>query len=125
MTKVYMELSMKANDPAIGISKLNDSEDYIGYRVECECTDPDHAIYAYVEKDECFTSLSIYVTAETPFVNMWGRIKGAVRILLSGVIKYEAHALLRDQAALNYAQAIINSVNPKPQKKGSPKAPLV
>lgn len=102
---------MKPNEPAVGVAKLTDYEDYVGYRVECECTDPDHAIYAYVEKEPDMNAVTLthYVTAETPITNFWGRIKMATQILFTGRVKYEASAILQEEAATNYAYAILNT----------------
>ena len=103
---------MTYKEPTVGVAKVCNYPDMVGYRAECDCLDPDHAVYAYVEKDPDMeaVSLTIYVTAETPLSNLWGRIKYAVKILFTGRINYEASAIMQKEAATNYANAILNAI---------------
>lgn len=39
------------NKPLKGISKIADYGDTVAYRIECECTDDDHSVTAFIEID--------------------------------------------------------------------------
>lgn len=106
---------MKAQRPAQGISLEKDFGDAKVFNVECDCSSDDHAAKMWIEvqqdKDIPDVEVSFYVTTWTPVWSGWGsRLRAVYDILINGVHKQEHHMLLNKQAALNFAEAIKNTV---------------
>ena len=108
---------MKAEKPATGISKIQESSDSVCYRIECECTSHDHAVDTRIEIEKQWDdipdiSVRFYLTTCNKFSeNIWDRVKQAASILFTGVSKQEHEILLKPQAAKNWIQAVENSIN--------------
>jgi len=107
---------MKAQTPAQGISIDNDWGDAKTFNVECDCTSDDHAVKMWIEvqrdKDIPEVEVSFYVTTWTPFWNeSWSRFKAAYEVLFKGVHKQEHHMILNKQSAINFAHAILSTVD--------------
>lgn len=101
---------MKAQTPAEGIMLQRDYGDAKTYHVECECTDPDHSHIVDVSADEDFgVTVEIWTTAETP---VWrtSRWKLIWELLTKGTVKYNVAIIMREQQALNYAEAIKQAI---------------
>lgn len=107
---------MKAQTPAQGISIANDFGDAKVFNVECDCTSDDHAVKMWIEvqrdKDIPDVEISFYVTTWTPFWNeSWSRFKAAYEVMFKGVHKQEHHMILNKQSAINFAHAILSTVD--------------
>ena len=98
---------MKPQKPADGILKQADYGDSIWYHVECECTDPDHAHQVEVEcdPDTSDVAVHVYTHVTTPF---WCKSRWAMiwEILTKGYAKHQACIIFKEQAGLNYAEAL-------------------
>lgn len=107
---------MKAQAPASGISVERVFEDARVFNVECDCTSDDHAVKMWIEvqrdRDVSDVEVSFYVTTWTKdFWNNWpARFRAVYDILVKGVHKQEHHMLLNKQSAINFAQAIKDTV---------------
>jgi hypothetical protein len=101
---------MTAEKPAHGILKLNDWGESVWYYVPCDCTDPDHAHTVEVEADDHSVSVHIYTRVKTQFwqKNRWREIWN---ILTNGYSEYEVSVILKEQQAINYAEALTSAVN--------------
>jgi len=109
------QVNMKAQAPAQGISIEKDFGDARVFNVECDCSSDDHAVKMWIEvqrdKDVPDVEVSFYVTTWTPAWSDWRkRLKAVYEILFKGVHKQEHHLLLDNQSALNFAEAIKNTV---------------
>jgi hypothetical protein len=103
-------MSMPAQKPAQGIMLLSDYGKAKTYHIECECTDPDHAHTLDVEADEDFgVTVEIWTTAETPVWKI-SRWKLIWELLTKGTVKYNVALILREQQALNYAEALNKAI---------------
>jgi hypothetical protein len=107
---------MRAQTPAQGISLEKDFGDAKVFNVECDCTSDDHAVKMWIEvqrdADIPDVEVSFYVTTWTPAWQNWGkRLIAVYEILFKGVHKQEHHMLLDKQSAINFAIAIINTVD--------------
>lgn len=101
---------MKAQTPAQGILLQSDFGNAKTYHVECECTDPDHVHLVDVSADEDdFVTVEIWTTAETPVWSMT-RWKLIWQLLIKGTVKYNVAIIMREQQALNYAEALQNAI---------------
>jgi hypothetical protein len=107
---------MKAQSPAQGISVDKDFGDTKIFNVECDCSQDDHAVKMWIEvqrdQDIPDVEVSFYVTTWTrEFWKDWpARLKAVYEILVKGVHKQEHHMLLNKQTALNFADAIQNTI---------------
>lgn len=106
---------MKSQPPAQGISLEKDFGNAKVFNIECDCSADDHAIKMWIEvqhdKDIPDVEVSFYVTTWTPVWQGWGqRLRAVYDILFKGVHKQEHHMLLNKQAALNFADAIKNTI---------------
>jgi hypothetical protein len=104
------------NQPLKGIMETGDWSNGKTFRVACECHDPDHDINAWIEidpdKDTKEITLGFYVYTETPFWKKgFSRIKTAWTVLSKGYHRSEHHLILDKQAALNFSDAIKNSID--------------
>lgn len=107
---------MKAQTPAQGISLEKDFGDAKVFNVECDCTSDDHAVKMWIEvqrdADIPDVEVSFYVTTWTPLWQSWSkRLIAVYEILFKGVHKQEHHMLLDRQSAINFANAIISTVD--------------
>jgi hypothetical protein len=107
---------MKAQTPASGISIERDFGDARVFNVECDCGSDEHAVKMWIEvqrdQDVPDVEVSFYVTTWTKdFWKEWpARIRAVYDILFKGVHKQEHHMLLNKQSAINFAQAIKDTV---------------
>ena len=115
---------MKAQEPAQGISKVQDWGDAKMYHIECDCTCEDHAVSTWVEVegDEDFgVTVAFYVKTWTPASlaegGMWQRIKKAANILFKGVDTQEHDIILKEQAAKNWISAVEKAIEDVKQHK--------
>ena len=114
---------MKYQTPAQGIMLTKDWSDAKTFHVECECTDPDHAVQMWVEtdldKDIDAINVSFYVKTTNAFWKEgYSRIRAAWEILTKGVHQQEHHLLLDQQSAINFAGAITNSIKELEKRRG-------
>ena len=107
---------MKSQKPANGIMLTNDWKDAKSFHIECECTDPDHAVDMWIEVDQDedlsnTVNVSFYVKTTNVFWKKgYNRFRAAWDILTKGVHQQEHHLILHRQAALNMANAITRTV---------------
>jgi len=104
---------MQVEKPAHGISVEYDSDDTKAYRVNCDCMGDDHAVSTWVEvraDEDMGVDVIFYVKTWTPASladgGLWQRVKKAVNVLFKGVDLQEHGILLREQAALNWIEAV-------------------
>jgi len=101
---------MKAQTPAEGILLQRDWGNAKTYSIECECTDPDHSHTLDVEADKDFgVTVEIWTTAHVPLwsISRWRLIW---QLLTKGEVKYNVALILREQQALNYANALKSAI---------------
>lgn len=103
--------------------KTGEWPDAKSFCVACECTDPDHAVNAYIEVDREQDIKNVvvrfYVQTSTPLWDM-SRWRAIWNLLRHGDHRGEHHLLLDQQAALNFADTIKESVttlSKKPRKR--------
>jgi hypothetical protein len=96
-------------EPAQGIMKLNDWGESKWYYITCDCTDPDHAHTVEVEADDYCVCVHIHTTVKTRFweKRRWHQLWN---MLIRGYAEYEATAILDEQQAINYANALTSAV---------------
>jgi hypothetical protein len=117
-----MGQTMKAQKPAQGIMLQGEYGNSKNFKVECDCSSDDHAVYMWIEvqRDEDIpdVEVSFYVTTWTKeFWKNWpARLKAVWDIIVHGVHKQEHHMLLNKQSALNFAAAIQNTVKDMEKK---------
>jgi hypothetical protein len=102
---------MKAERPALGISRSETWSDAQVYHVECSCTDPDHALTVWVEvsSELDFPEVEVTLYAKTNFRrwdNIRERVKIAWKVLFGNGYEQNHSMLLKKQAALNFAAAL-------------------
>ena len=107
---------MKTQTPAEGIML---SHAWLGaktYHIECDCTDPDHAVEMWIEAeaDQDLTdtvSVTFYVkTTNQYWREGYSRLRAVWDILTKGVHTQSNNLLLSKQAALNFAEVIKTTV---------------
>jgi hypothetical protein len=114
---------MKSQKPARGIMLQHDFGDSKNFKVECDCSSDDHAVYMWIEvekdKDMQDIQVSFYVTTWTrEFWRNWpARLRAVYDILVKGVHKQEHHMILSQQSATNFAEAIKDTVKELEGKK--------
>ena len=101
-------------EPAEGVLKRNDWGYSKWYRVECECSSPNHAHEFDVEADEDGVTVSLYIDSHTPYQgNFWQdikyRIRAALRLLFMGRIELGSDIILKEQVAINYANTLLSA----------------
>lgn len=115
----------KSQTPAQGIMLQYEYNNSKNFKVECDCSSDDHAVYMWIEvgeePDVPDVEVSFYVNTWTPILEGgWlGRFKAAFDILFKGVHKQQHHMLLNKQSAINFADAIKNTVKEMEKKNGS------
>lgn len=102
---------MKAERPALGISRSDSFSDAQAYHVECSCTDPDHAVEVWIEvsSEPDFPEVEVTFYAKTNFTrwrNVRERVKVAWGVLFGDGYEQNHSLLLKKQAALNFAAAL-------------------
>lgn len=93
---------MESQTPAEGILVQNDWGDSKIYYVACECTEPDHSHTVDVEADDYGVTVNIHIIA----TNTTSRWRSIWQLLTKGYTAHEASIMLRDQQAVNYAEAL-------------------
>jgi hypothetical protein len=107
---------MKPQKPANGIMLTNEWMDAKTFHIECDCTDPDHAVdmWVEVEGDHILpntVTVSFYVkTTNEVWREGYSRLRAVWEILTKGVHTQSNTLLLNKQAALNFAEAIKTTV---------------
>ncbi|SRR6056297_4354830 len=109
---------MKPEKPALGISRSNEWEDAMVYHVECECSDPDHAVVTWIEignDPEIHNEVEVTFYVQTNFSmfslrHIWSRIKIAVGVLFGRGYQQHHSLILKKQAALNFGAAIEQTI---------------
>jgi hypothetical protein len=96
---------MKPQVPARGILKQGEYGDSIWYYVPCDCSNPDHAHTIDIDADDCSVTVTIFTKATTKWWSL-SRWKQIWKILTKGYAEMEAIAVLNEQQALNYAEAL-------------------
>lgn len=107
---------MKAEVPAIGISKIADFKDSVCYRIDCDCTSHDHSVDTWIEVDQPYddcdmVSVRFFINTYThPFSDgFWQRVKNAYKVLM-GVDEQQHEILLKPQAAKNWTAAVNSTI---------------
>lgn len=107
---------MKPQKPAKGIMLTSEWSDSKAFHVECDCTDPDHAVDMWIEVEadddlKDTISVSFYVkTTNEVWREGYSRLRAVWDILTKGVHTQSNNLLLNKQSALNFAEAIKTTV---------------
>jgi hypothetical protein len=106
---------LQPQTPAEGISKQQGFDDTDIYHIECSCTDPDHAVIAWIEigttEDWPEPLVTFYVTHSYAYWNgPWRRVCDAFNILLGRPLTTQHSLLLTKQSATNFAAALVKSI---------------
>lgn len=102
-------------NPLKGIMKTGDWNDAKSFRIACECHDVSHDINAWIElqtdNDTKEITVGFFVETTTPFwEKAFNRFRAAWHILIKGQHRGEHHLILNREAALNFSNAIVNSI---------------
>lgn len=102
---------MKAERPALGISRSESWSDAQVYNVDCSCTDPDHSLTVWIEvsQEELIPEVEVTFYVKTNFKrwhNFRERIKLAWGVLFGDGYEQHHSLLLKKQAAYNFAAAL-------------------
>ena len=107
---------MKSQKPAEGIMLSNEWLGAKAYHIECDCTDPDHAVDMWIEVEgdpdlQDVISVIFYVKTTNEFWREgYSRLRAVWDILTKGVHTQSNTLLLKKQAALNLAEVIKTTV---------------
>ena len=101
--------------PLKGIMKTGEWDDAKSFRVACECQDIDHDVNTWIElqtdNDTEEITVGFFVETETAFWEKdFSRFKAAWNVLFKGQHRGEHHLILNREAALNFSNAIVDSV---------------
>ena len=118
--------------PAEGILRVNrEGESWDHFHVLCDCGAKDHAIDAHIsvshdkyEPHWPMVDVEFFVTMYTP-LNEYGfflRLKRAIRYLFTGYLKMEHVLTLREEVALNFSAALVQSHRTMAKKAAAEKA---
>ena len=126
-------IEYKVQTPAEGILLHKDWGDTQSYSIQCECGDPEHRHYLWVEADDCDVSVTIYTDQTTDFwtanveprydidnelaqwynwfwTRLWNGFMTRVRltkdIWLHDKVTYQSTVCLSPQAAQNYSEVL-------------------
>jgi len=99
---------MTPETPAQGILKHSDWGDAMSYKVECDCTDPNHAHNVWIEATEHDISVIIYTTTTSHWTK--NRFKHIWQLLTKGSIEQEVAISFKEQTALNYAETLKTAI---------------
>ena len=102
-------MSLKVEIPAEGIRK----ENYDSYSLGCQCTDDDHAISIWFDRedDERLTDVEVtfYISSHTARgLNIFERIKGAFNLVFFGYTEMQQSIILSEQSAQNFAGLLLD-----------------
>ena len=100
---------MKAQEPALGILKMNEWGHSKMYKIECSCGNDTCAHIIDIEADQFDIAVTIYTTPKTKWWQMsrWTQIW---TLLTKGYLEYETTLCLDKQVALNYAETLKSAV---------------
>ena len=124
--------------PAVGIMKLHEYPDAVWYDVACDCGSKDHFHSIWIMKDSKTGLVEVNISTEST-TDFWSKnleydyddrfywIKSVVdeiitrskliwKILIHGYVKRESYVLLNQQQAVNYANALLESVKSMTQE---------
>ena len=128
---------MKAQTPAEGILKTGDWGHSKMYQAVCECTSDDCTHTLDIEADEWGVTVNVYTIQHTDFWNenikpkfdidsawlqevhwfwtgLWNGLINRLRltrdIWFKGHVKYQGTLILKEQAALNYAETLKSAI---------------
>lgn len=106
---------MKAQIPAEGIMQTGNWPDAHSFHIECECSDPNHAVDMWIEvnpdRETESVALGFYVQGTAPFWQEgWNRFRAAWQVLTQGYYRTENHLILSKQAAVNLTGAVEQSI---------------
>jgi hypothetical protein len=104
---------MKPQKPAEGISQLHSWSDFHMFKLDCDCTDPDHsaAILVELDSDTKFITLSFFVKASLPsWRSSFSRVRTALSVLFGGNFEKEHHLILNQQVSANLLAALDTSI---------------
>jgi len=96
---------MKAETPAIGILKTGDFGDAMFYHVRCDCGNEDDSHEIEVEADDMHVQVHVYLKLHTKWWEK-ARWKQIWQLLTRGYADTQSTIVLREQAALNYAETL-------------------
>lgn len=106
--------NIKPQIPAHGISNTgNWCDGSSSHLINCDCCDSEHSINMWIEVNSESNKVEIcfYVNTWTPFIDgFFKRLKQALKILFTGIVKYQHDVLLTKQAAINFSNVIITEV---------------
>jgi len=108
---------MKTQTSANGIMQISEYENSCSYRVACECSDPEHDVTAWIDITPDQDSINVvnvefYIETTTAWWDAgFSRIRAAWDILVHGYRKEGHTMLLNEQTALNFADALLKSIN--------------
>jgi len=105
------------------LEKIIDTGDYVVYRTTCRCGSTDHNLCVILEYDKELDIVSVSMLADLESISwggdydqarivIWvkdilGRIKKAVKLILTGYIKMETDFIFRDRShAAEFAKAL-------------------
>ena len=105
---------MQSQIPAQGIMQTDEFHDAKVYKVACSCGDNshEHNIWVEIDKDINEVSVTLYTRVSSKH-NFWRSLR---QLLLNGYIEMETSILMNKQQALNYSDAIKNSVSDLEEK---------
>lgn len=98
--------------PAVGIMLQGEWKNATSYMIPCECSDPDHAQYCWIEADSDHgITVTTYTTQTLPIWSTTDRLKLIWKLLTGKSVTYDATLVLNEQAAVNYASALTTTMD--------------
>lgn len=102
---------MKAQIPALNISKSGEWNDATAYKIACDCHDNDHSVDMWIEVDPDAEvkdiTISFHVQTTAPFWEKgYSRFKLIWQLLTTGYYKSEHYLMLNEQTATNLIDII-------------------
>lgn len=96
--------------PLRGISIISEWDDLKSYRLNCDCTDLDHTIDAWIQidKDDKDNYVELIFNTDAYFSksNFLQRLKAAIHIIFNGNIKYYSSHVLKPEVIDNFCLII-------------------
>lgn len=114
---------MEPQTPASSILKMSEFKNSVSYRVECNCSTPEHGVNMWVEVDseEDFKQVNLAFIVQTTTQNAckktFNRFQAVWDLLTKGYHTSEAYLILDEQAAINVANTILTDVKKFQHKK--------
>lgn len=96
---------MRAQKPAEGILKTGDFGDAMFYHIHCDCGNEDDAHEIEIEADDMHIQIHVYVKVHTKWWEK-ARWKQIWHLITRGYAEMQSTVVLKEQAALNYAETI-------------------